>query len=113
MIIRFQKEDQYGNAIFIASLEEKDGYETITGFYESLKKMELTTFLPIYSTPTFATIRFKPNRKFKFVEHNTYALTFEVRKKNHKDKDYISCYILNSKLDSVAEPRDYGEVIVL
>tara|TARA_R110000851_G_scaffold303530_3_gene461161 strand:- start:1179 stop:1520 length:342 start_codon:yes stop_codon:yes gene_type:complete len=113
MIIKFQKEDQYGNSIFVATLADADVYTTLNGFHMTLKKMELSTFLPIYSTPEFATIRFKPNRKFKFVEHNTYVLTLEVRKKNHKEKDYVSCYILDSKLSKVATPVDYGDVLEL
>tara|TARA_R110002126_G_scaffold66649_2_gene169318 strand:+ start:4554 stop:4907 length:354 start_codon:yes stop_codon:yes gene_type:complete len=113
MIIRFQKADQYNNNIFIAMVDDVDGYETLTGFTNSLAKLGLTTFLPIYRTEKFATIRFKPNGKFKFVSGNTYALTFEVRKKFHKEKDYVSCYILNSKLDTIAPPMDYGELISL
>ncbi len=114
MIIRFQKADQYSNNIFIVGKEEKEeNYNTLTGYSDKLKTMGLTTFLPIYSSDKFATIRFKNNKKFRFVEGNTYALTFEIRKKLHNEKEFVSCYVLNSKLDSVAPPVDYGDVLEL
>jgi hypothetical protein len=113
MIIRFQKADTYGNSIFIAGVEDVTSFETLTRFSDSLKKQELVTFLPIYATEKFATIRFKPNNKFKFVENSTYEIEFQIRKKLHKEKFYISCYVLKSKLVTAADPKDYGDIIEL
>ena len=116
MQIRFQKVDQYKNSIFIAEANktnEEDAFARLSKFYEALKNQNITTFLPLYSTPEYATIRFKPNTKFKFVEGNTYQLEFNIRKKAYEGKDYVSCFINKSKLISKAALVDYGELMTL
>jgi hypothetical protein len=113
LTIRFQKLDQYNNAVFIAGSEDVDAYTLLSKFNTTLSNMDLSTFLPIYKSDTYATIRFKANNKFKFSENSTYAIGFEIRKKITKDKTYISCYLIRSKLLIKAEPKDIGELIEL
>ena len=116
MQLRFQKVDQYKNSIFIVGTnkpEEKDAFHRLTKFHEALKNQNITTFLPLYSTPEYATIRFKPNTKFKFVESNTYELEFNIRKKTYEGKEYVSCFVNKSKLISKAALVDYGELMTL
>jgi hypothetical protein len=70
MQLRFQKIDQYKNSIFIVGTnkpEEKDGFDRLTKFYNNLKNQNISTFPPLYATPDYATIRFKPNTKYNFV----------------------------------------------
>ena len=116
MQLRFQKIDPYKNSIFIVGTnkpEEKDAFDRRSKFHEALKNQNITTFLPLYSTPEYATIRFKPNTKFKFVEGTTYELEFNIRKKVYEGKDYVSCFVNKSKLISKAIPVDYGELMTL
>jgi len=116
MQLRFQKIDPYKNSIFIVSPnkpEEKDGFDRLTKFYEALKNQNITTFLPIYATADFSTIRFKPNNKFNFAENNMYELEFNIRKREYEGKDYVSCFVNKSKLVKKAEPLDYGELLKL
>jgi hypothetical protein len=108
MQLRFQKVDQYKNSIFIAGankINEEDAFHRLTKFHEALKNQNISTF--------HATIRFKPNTKFKFVEGNTYELEFNIRKKAYEGKDYVSCFINKSKLISKAALVDYGELMTL
>jgi hypothetical protein len=115
MQLRFQKVDPYKNSIFIVGTnkpEEKDGFDRLTKFHENLKN-KITTFLPIYATPEYATIRFKPNTKFNFVEGNTYELEFNIRKREYEGKDYVSCFVNKSKLTKKAALVDYGELLTL
>jgi hypothetical protein len=116
MQFRFQKIDPYKNSIFIVGTnnpEEKDSFDRITKFYDTLKNQKITTFLPLYATPDYATIRFKPNTKYKFVEGNTYELEFVIRKKAYEGKEYINCFVNKSKLVKKTEPVDLGELLTL
>jgi hypothetical protein len=118
MQVRFQKIDQYKNSIFIVGFgtnkpEEKESFDRLSKFYEALKNQNITTFLSIYATTDYATIRFKPNTKFNFVEDNTYELEFNIRKKEYEGKDYVSCFVNKSKLVKKALPVDYGELLKL
>ena len=116
MQLRFQKIDQYKNSIFIVGFnkpEEKDSFDRLTKFHEALQNQNISTFLPIYATADYATIRFKPNTKFNFVEGNTYEVEFNIRKKEYEGKDYISCFVNKSKLIRKAQPIDYGELMQL
>jgi hypothetical protein len=67
--LRFQKFDQFNNAIFICSStkdDELEDYKKLKAYYEKIYKMS-DTFLPIYDSLeyNYATIRFKkdPNHK--------------------------------------------------
>lgn len=116
MTLRFQKIDQYKNSIFIVSSnrpDEKDTFDRITKFYETLKKQNITTFLPMYGTSDYATIRFKPNTKYNFVEGGTYELEFVIRKKEHEGRDYVSCFVNKSKLMKKAVTLNLGEILNL
>ena len=116
MQLRFQKIDDYKNSIFIVGTnkpEEKDGFDRLSKFYEALKDQNTTTFLPLYATPDYATIRFKPNAKFKFVEGNVYEIEYTIRKRLYEGKEFISCFVNKSKLVKKAEPVNYGELLTL
>ena len=114
MQLRFQKVDPYNHSIFIASKNRDDeevAYTKLSKFHETLTNSDITTFLPIYSTSKYATIRFKRNCKFTFEEGGIYSLEFTIRKSDYENKKYVSCFVNNSTL--VARAVDYGEVMSL
>jgi len=114
MQLRFQKVDPYNNSIFIASKNREDedvAYTKLSKFHENLTNSDVTTFLPIYSTSKYATIRFKRNPKFTFEEGCIYSLEFTVRKSEYEGKKYVAVFVNNSTL--VAKAVDYGEVMSL
>jgi hypothetical protein len=89
MQLRFQKVDPYNNSIFIASKNRDDEeavYTKLSKFHEALVTSDVTTFLPIYSTSKYATIRFKKNTKFTFEEGCIYAVEFTIRKSEYENK---------------------------
>ena len=114
MQLRFQKVDPYNNSIFIVSKNREDEeavYTKLSKFHENLTNSDVTTFLPIYSTSKYATIRFKKNTKFTFEEGCIYSVEFTIRKSEYENKKYVSCFVNNSTL--VAKAVDYGEVMSL
>lgn len=111
MTIRFSKLDMYNNAVFIAGVEDTESYAMLSKFNDSLIKMNTETFLPVYKSEKYATIRFKSNTTFKFSEGSTYIIKFDIRKKINKEKTYIICYLSSSKLAIKAPPKDLGEIL--
>ena len=114
MQLRFQKADQYKNSIFICSTknpEEKEAYGCLEKIHNALQAQGISTFLPVYSTSEYSTIRFKPNNKFNFAEGATYELKFNIRKKDYEGKNYVSCYVESSKLIKKAAPLNLGELM--
>tara|TARA_R110000868_G_scaffold156422_2_gene383257 strand:+ start:396 stop:749 length:354 start_codon:yes stop_codon:yes gene_type:complete len=110
--IKFQKVDQYKNLIFIAKSEmpeEQETFKRLTNFHNTHKD-EITTFLPIYATPIYATLRCKPNPKFQHEEGAIYTLDLSIRKKKHEEKNYIHIYINKSTLVKKSN-LDLGELI--
>ena len=110
--IRYQKTDQYKNLIFIAKSDVPDELETfkrLTNFHNTYKD-KITTFLPMYATSSYATMRCKPNPNFQFQEGSVYQLDFAVRKKSHDEKEYVNIFINKSKLIRKSNV-DAGELI--
>ena len=115
---RYQKKDQFGSEVFIASQsKEQESFEIIKGYTEKLKGLNLCTFLPVYHGNTenpYTTIRFKHCKsKVKLEERNTYKITFSFRKVTRDDKQYINCYVESIELISKAPDIDFGEVLEL
>ena len=115
MQLKFQKIDNYDNSIFVVSNnpEDKNAFDRLTVFTNILKSQNISTFLPIYATKDYASIRFKKDSKFKFSEGSTYELEYVIRKKQHEGKEYVSCYINKSKLVKKGDVINYGEILKL
>lgn len=110
LTLRFQKFDDYQNAIFIASSEtETETFEKVKKFAKQLEHYE--TFLPIYANEKhkYATVRTKKNSKYtKMIENSVYEITFDTKKKKKDEKTYVNCYLRSLKLLKKAELVDEG-----
>lgn len=115
--LRFQKMDKYDNPVFCASdknPDEKKTFDTLSSYHASLQSKDLGTFLPIYSSCDFASIRFKKNQKHNnFHERNVYEIVFTIRSVTRDSKTYINCFIDSAKLTKRAIPLDLGTVLDL
>jgi len=112
--IRFNKDGDYGNKIFIAnSTKEPETFKLLENFYKQLQKKYPDQFLPIYcnNKHKYATIRFKVEKKFR--KNDIYDIEFVIKKKIDGNKTYINCYLEKAKLIKRAEEEDEGEVLNL
>ena len=112
--LRFQKLDKYKNSIFIANpKKEAESFNKLSSYYTKLKNT-VESYIPIYATTEYATIRFKSNSKFTFEENNIYTITFTINKRaNDEGKEFISCFLSKSKLLEKAVVLDRGEILQL
>jgi hypothetical protein len=109
--IQFSKFDQYGNSVFVVQEDDpgKKSFEMLTKYHKKLDK-QYSTFLPIYATSEYASIRFKKNPKYsKMIPRNIYQVTFVVKRKTTDEKHYINCFLRKLKLISRAPDLDLGE----
>jgi phage tail tube protein FII len=119
MNLRYQKQSDYGDEIFIVSQkfeEEKDSHATLCRIEKKLKDLDFGTFLPVFSNDEhgYATIRFKfYNNKQKLNERDLYSVNFDIKHTERDGKDYLNCMISDIKLFKKAKPQDYGKVIDL
>ena len=117
LTIRFQKFDKFNNPIFCCNKEnpeEKETFDTLKKWYNKLDDKCFGTFLPVYSTNKFASIRFKSNNKHNhMVERNVYKVVFNMRITERDGKTYVNCYIENLKLEKRGEPADMGKILDL
>ena len=110
--IRFNKNGDYGNKIFIANMmKEPKEFQLLEKFYNQLKETFPDSFLPIFCNRKhkYATIRFKTDTKFD--KNDVYSLKFDVKKKIINDKTYVNCMLKKYELISKAEAEDSGEDI--
>ena len=115
LMLRYLKQDQFKNEIFIASdakVSEHDVQEELSNIYRALKEKNITTFLPVFLAHSYSTIRFKHENKFKFEEGATYELSFNIRQIERGDKVYVNCYILKSRLVFKAPAIERGELMI-
>ena len=47
----------------------------------------------------------------KLFERNLYEITFDVKKSERDDKEYINCFIKTIKLHTRAPQQDQGEIV--
>ena len=116
--IRFQKYDDYNNAIFIASSkkhEEVDNYNELKSLADKLEEKQYDTFMPIYHSTeyNYSTIRFKKNEKMRLSKNATYNIDYKIKKITKDKKIYINCYIDKVKLVGKAQIEEHGEEIDL
>lgn len=112
--IRFSKDGDYGNKIFIAnSTKEPETFSILKKFYTQLKDKYPDQFLPIFcnNKHKYATIRFKISDNFE--KNDVYKLKFTIKKKVIDTKTYINCFLDKKELISKAEPVDDGEILDL
>ena len=113
-IARFQKFDQFNNAVFIASKSreaEAEAFNKLTKYHLKLEKEKYGTFLPIYSdaSKAYATIRFKKNPRYNRMKPDAiYEVKFDVKKISKDDKIYVNCFLRKLKLVSEAPEIDEG-----
>ena len=113
--IRFSKNGDYGNRIFIANAnKEPESFIKLKKIYIELKEKFPDQFLPIFCNDKhkYATIRFKIDDKFE--KNDVYDLDYVIKKMSVKDKRdadkiYINCFLNDSKLITKAPPSDDGE----
>jgi len=112
--IRYNKNGDYGNKIFIASyLKDRESYNKLENFYNQLKSRHPDNFLPIFcnTKEKYATIRFKTNKNFD--SGDVYNIAFTIKKKIDGDRTYINCFLDKSHLVKRAELIDHGEILNL
>ena len=108
--VRFSKNGDYGNRIFIAnSQKEPESFAKLKKIYTMLKEKHPDQFLPIFCNEKhkYATVRFKIDSKFE--KNDVYDLDFVIKKKIDGDKTYINCFLNGATLKSKAPPVDDGE----
>ena len=112
--IRFSKYDKFNNIIFITKPDEKENFEKLTKNYNKLRLKNYNTFLPIYASSGYASIRFKKNDKITNLQNRAcYDLEYTIKKKDFQkfgeDKSYVSCYLTKCRQVTKAEPIEMGE----
>ena len=113
LLLRFLKNDQFKNPIFIAS-SRKDteiaSFTKLREYYEQIRSYEFDTFIPIYYDVEnqFASIRFK-HKGAQLEFGAVYSVDFKITKKEKLSKIYVNCYIDKIKLIAKAEKIDRGE----
>jgi hypothetical protein len=115
--LRYQKKDEWGNEIFIASSkynEELAAFEKLKRLEEKLREIDVGTFLPVFHNDNlnYCTIRFKfLNPPVKLVGRNLYTVKFVIKKSTRGGKEYINAFVNTIKLHTKATPHDHGEVL--
>ena len=113
-ILRYQKEDKYGNHIFIASGkndDEQDSYRQLEKLAGKIEDFNYGTFSPIYHNDEICTIRFKFLKSKILSERNLYKVDYVIKKSTHNDQHYVNCFVNTIKLAKKATPREDGETI--
>jgi sulfatase maturation enzyme AslB (radical SAM superfamily) len=114
LTLRFQKFDDYQNAVFICTAknpDELEQFQKLTKFHKQLEEKKYDSFLPIYSNPEheYATVRTVKNSRFtKMSDNSVYEIKFQTKKKNKDLKIYVNCHLLSLKLVKKSEPLDEG-----
>lgn len=117
LILRYSKDSEYGDHIFICANDTEAYPEEQKGFKE-LKRMSakldgmFDTFLPVYHSAehSYCSIRFKKTNS-KFHRRSLYAVSFDIKKKTVDNADYCNVYIKKVKLAKRAEKQDEGETL--
>ena len=113
--IRFQKFDEFNNIIFIAKPEhELESYDKMHKWYDMLTHKFPESFLPIYATTEFSTIRLRGKIQ-KFEANATYNIDFNIKhkKSDDGDKSFVNCYLDGVCLVAKARVIDYGDDVNL
>lgn len=112
---RFQKYDQFQNAIFIASGKyDNESYSKLKKYSAKLASRNYNTFLPVFHNPDYeyCTIRFKTlPPKMKIKKNATYCIDLTVKKQERGDKTYVNCFADVIKLIKDADPIYEGDVL--
>ena len=114
--VRFSKNDNYSNPVFICSpknAEEKGSYTKLCLLSQKISESDINTFSPIYHNTEheFATIRFKHYKGIKLEQQGLYNINCVLKRKESNDKVYINAFVNNISLLKKATPRDDGEVM--
>ncbi len=82
-----------------------------------MKEFDVTTFLPVYynTSLNYATIRFRfyDDDMLKLIPRDIYTITFNIKKINKNNKEYINCFIERINLLKKADPVDTGTTLEL
>jgi hypothetical protein len=111
--LRFQKQSDYGDDIFICSNErepEQEAFKKLKSVANQLTK-QFDTFLPVYHSEdyNYCSIRFKAGGK-SFKRGSLYNIKFDIKQKTKDDKKFVNCFVRSSKLIKSAKIDD-GELI--
>ena len=112
--IRYQKQDPYGNSIFIADQKrEPKAFTKLKRYYEKLLIKHPNVFLPIYSSETYnySTLRVKSDRSYE--KNATYAIAFTITQNQKDDKVFVNVNLQHTRLVAKAILVDVGTQIEL
>ena len=112
--LRFQKFDQFNNAIFIASkVKEPESFEALRACYSKLLELGTDTFLPVYADDVlgFATVRFKNVKTMTVKPQATYDVRYTIRQIEKKIRKFINCFVDGLRMVKEAPPVDLGVVL--
>ena len=114
MLLKFKGKDTFGNLAFTASEGKFPmSYHDLVKKNQSISKMSLNTFNPIYISPryTFACITFKKNyndlsiKSFeKLVVGSIFEIKFNLTKTDFKEKTFVNAVIIDLTL--IEEPKE-------
>ena len=98
--LRHFKKGKYDTNIFICSQKEPS-YDRLLKYYEYLKDMGLTSFIPVYlnKEKKYISITFKNDDNF--IEHKLYDIIPEFQQIIKNGQTYINVKIVSSKLSEV------------
>ena len=110
--LRYQKNDKFNYPVFIANAKkETDAYTKLKRMHKKLTSMDLKTYLPVYSTSKYATMRLNKKNHQEFQEQATYKLVFTIKKSVSDDeRTFANIYLVSSELKASAP--SLGEDIV-
>ena len=116
LTLRYSKNSEYGDHVFICTDDEEAFPSEQEGFKE-LKRMSaklnemFTTFLPVYHSEehNYCSIRFQKTNS-KFHRRSLYKVSFDIKRKSKDGQEYCNAYIKKVKLHTRVK-EDQGKII--
>ena len=117
LTLRYSKNSEYGDHVFICAddpefcPEEQEGFKELKRMSSKLDGM-FDTFLPVYHSAenSYCSIRFKKTNS-KFHRRSLYTVSFDIKKKTVDGQEYANCFIKKVRLAKRAEKQDEGETL--
>lgn len=98
--LRFLKQDQFNNLIFIASSDdekEAKACKRLSRYHAKLGRKYPDAYLPTYEGNDYVSIKFG-QCKYSFSPRSYYTLDFKFTERKAKGKQYVNARIIKSKL---------------